>query len=226
MALQKATVRTLVRQWADDTDIALWDNANLDLAIQLTLDDLWGDLLTHSAYLTTQLDTVTPTSPGTIDLRTVADGGDLSERFFRLQSLTRNGQEYREASLRDITIEGNVVKAANDSAAQYTYVILGDLIYLFPLETSPNVEIRYSYLPAAFNGLTESGEVVWPTGFEMAFILEAAGRAMLKGAREDPAQLFALARDSHQRLKDVISSRRVGGRLPFINSDSLEWGGE
>jgi len=219
--LTKAIARTMIQQVMDDPSGAMWTSANLDQLTEISLDEMWGDLLTFSPWLLSQLDTIaTLTSPGYLDLRTVANGGALSQRFHRLQSIVRGGTTYSKADTRDVVVELNSVVVAPDN----TYVFLGDQLWLFPLDITADVEIRYSYKPAGFVSLGEGAKVTWPDGHDSAFIYEIAARALVRGDREDNGNILRLAGQSWARLIDMIRRRQIGPIVPWGPDTSTEWG--
>lgn len=198
--MERGDARTVIQQLIDDPDGQRWSSANLDLFASTVLDDLWGNLLTFAPYLRSQRDDLTTdlSSPGYIDAGT---GGDLSERLYRIQKITRNSREYRPVDQRELVLESDEVIVGPD----YTYTRFGPRIYLLPLERSPDVEIRYSYRPTRWEDLTDdSTEVDWPDGFEAAYLHEIAGRLLLKGAAEDPSGHLEIARDAMHRLQGQI----------------------
>lgn len=220
MALTKAQVRTLVREAIDDPNGDRWTNANLDLLTQITFDDLFTDILTWGPYFTSQLDTITTLgTPGFVDLRQTATG-DLSQRFFRIQKVTRNDQEYSALDARSFVIENNTQIRGPD----FTYVIFGDQLWLFPLDTDDDVEVRYSFRPAAYDGLADATEVTWPDGHETALIYEVGARALTKGDAEDRRQLGEIAERSRTRMKAYLSRRYAGPIGTYATDRPVEWG--
>src|SRR5258706_5800106 len=102
MPLTKAQYRSMTRQYLDDPNAKLWSDGFIDLAIQLVLDDLWTDMLDQSAFLTSQLHTLnTLHSPGYIDLRLTTSGGDLTQRFYRVQLVKAAERVYYPKDPRD-----------------------------------------------------------------------------------------------------------------------------
>lgn len=226
MALTKAQARSLTREWLDDPDEQFWSNANLDLLLGLVLDDLWSELLSELPHALSRLDTLgagSVTNPGYVDLRTTTNGGALSQRFYRLQSVTREEIEYTPIDPRDVTIEDSEVVVSE--APDRTFYVRGDQLWLFPLDDGEGVEVRYSYLPASFDALSDSDTVPWPDGHETAYVLEAAGRAMLKGDRESGERLLGMARASFNRAKVAMDRAHLGPDTPFMVSTPFEWGG-
>lgn len=222
-ALTKANARTLVRQWLDDPDGQFWSNTNLDLLISLVLDDLWSELLQVAPGWRSTLDTIATGSisaPGFIDL---SSSGPLTARFYRIQSVTRDGREYGEIDPRDVVIEDSAV-VVNTSASR-SYFVRGEELWLFPLDDSTEeVELRYSGFPASFDGLAEAASVVFPDGYESAYVLEAAGRAMLKGDRENGERLLGMARRSFERALARVSATAAGPATPWLASAPESWG--
>jgi hypothetical protein len=222
MILTKTQARTLVQQWLDDPSAQFWSEANLDLLISLVLDDLWAEVLEANPRYLSVLDTLLSAdldSPGYVDL---SGDGPLTERFFRIQSVTRDAREYVPVSPQNIVIEADTVIVSE--ASPRSYYLQGQQLWLFPLDASASIEVRYSYLPADFNGLGASASVVWRDGFESAYILEAAGRAMLKGDRENGERLLGMGRAVHRRLLSTISREYPGPDMPYMSVRPGAWG--
>lgn len=223
MSLTKSEARDLTREWLDDPDKEFWSDANLDLLLNLTLDDLWSKILRVNHKLKSQLDTVAAasvSSPGFVDL---SSAGPLTERFYRLQHVTRDGTELTPVDPRYVAIEDDEVLAKD--VPDDTYYVRDKKLWMFELDDSLEVEVRYSYLPAEFTSLAEATDVPWPDGHETAFTLEAAGRAMLKGGREDASDLLSIARASFNRLMARVSREHPGPRTPFTQDSPEDWGG-
>lgn len=211
----------------DDASATFWSSANLDVLISLTLDDLWQDLLRFEPSITSQLDEITTlTSPGYIRLPKTTDTpvGDLTQRFFTIQSVTRDGREYSPIDPRDVVIEDNEVKTTN--AGDFRYFKRADQLWLLPLETTPAVEFRYSFLPATFSSLADGNTVVWPEGSEGVYTFESAGRAMMKGDREESAHLLGIANLQMKHLRARVSRPFPGPLMPFQPSTPQAWGSD
>lgn len=230
MALLKSDARLQIRQLLDDSDARWWTDANLDKLSMLVYDDRWAEILQFAPRATSQLDTLTSlTSPGYIrlPLTTATIAGDLSQRFFRVQSIVRAGQEYSPTDPRWILVE-NSATVGTDAGA-WKWYRQGTALYLFPLDTATQVEFRYSYLPAAYTSLADSTAIVWPEGGEMAFIYEVAGRAMMKGGQELAAGQAMLAMANRIMRETVIpmAERLHAGPAGIIPADTSEsWGSE
>ena len=221
--LTKANARSLIRELADDPNAKLWSNANLDALASATLDDLWATILSVAPWATSQLDTITTlASPGYVDLRLTTGGGDLTQRLYRLQTITRDDQSYGAIQPSSVTLQAGEVKASDN--ASYAFFVWADRLYLFPLDTTTDVEVRYSYLPTPFTTLNEGDTVGWPDGFDAAYTHEVAARAMLRGAREDPAGLRAIAAESFNRLLGAVSRQHLGPTTPILMDSPLTWG--
>lgn len=224
MSLTKSEARTLIREFIDDPDAKLWGDTNLDLLTALVLDDLWGDLLRQAPNYRSALDDVTSanhTSPGYIDL---GSAGPLSQRFYRLQSVTREDTEYTPVDPRDIAIMDDEVVV--NEAAPRTYYVRGEQLWLFPLSTGEATEVRYSSLPASYDDLADGGTVVWPDGFENAFIFEAAGRALLKGGRESESgkEMLSMGRAVLDRLLARLDRQHPAPVTPWTSTSPEAWG--
>jgi hypothetical protein len=222
MSLTKANARSLIRQIIDDPNATLWTNANLDQLAELAIDEMWGDLLSWSPWLTSQLDTITSlTSPGFMDLRITGSGGALSKRFHRLQSVVRGGTTFTKYDPRDTIVELN----AEVYAPQDSYIFLGDQLWLFPLDTTTDVEIRYSFKPTAFGSLADGDAVTWPDGHDLAYVYEIASSAIVKGDREDNNKISRIADRSWNRLLDAVRKRQIGPIVPWTPDSPHEFGG-
>src|SRR6266850_400191 len=222
MSLTKTQARDLIRQVIDDPQAAMWSDANLDLLTEITLDEMWGEIFSYSPWLKTQLDTIASiTSPGFLDLRTVANGGALSQRFHRLHSVVRAGRTLTKYDPRDSIVEAN----KEIYAPQDSYTFLGDQLWIFPLATSGNVEIRYAFKPAGFTTLSAGTPVIWPDGHDSAYVFEVASRALVKGDREDNRTVLTTAAKAWDRLIEVIRKRQIGPNVPWANDSQHEFGG-
>lgn len=224
MSLTKAQYRTQIQGMLDDESAKFWTAANLDILTQLTQDALWSTLLDLNPYFVSQNDTLTSlTTPGYIDADQVAGGGDLTKRIFRLQSITRDSQEYHPVDRRHIALQGGEVKAVNDQNG-FTYTYLGDQIHIFPYDLTTDLEVRYSYYPTLYDGLGESTAVEWPEGHELALIMQVAANAQVKGGREDNEQLQKMADRWFNVLKAKISRNFQGPLTVFMGDTPEEWG--
>lgn len=220
--LTKAQSRSMVREWLDDPNAKRWSDTRIDLAIQLALDDLWTDMLDIQSNLTSQLHTLTTLrSPGYIDLRLTTNGGDLTQRFYRVQHVTRGGREYRPIDPRDVLIEADAVIVGPD----FTYYVLGDQLWLFPLSTIDAVELRYSFKPTPFTAMTDGMNIPFPEGSESAYVLLASATTMAKGGAEDIGQLMSLATQARDRCYAAIRRQYHGMTVPFSTGSGVEMGG-
>ena len=235
--LNKAQIRTSIRQYMDDPAAKRWDNSSLDLAIQFVLDDLWGEMLDVAPYLTSMYQqlSVPIHTPGYIDLRLTTYGGDLVQRFYRLQQLVANGRHYFAKDPRDYlltasTNTGDTSTIKEDVAQSYSYQFLGDQLWLHPLQVgtqiaSTFVEMRYSFKPIAFTQIADGNVVPFPEGHEQSLILISAASALAKGNAEEAGQLFAMGNNSKERMISAIKRQYHGPTVPFTTSQSGEWGG-
>ena len=115
---------------------------------------------------------------------------------------------------------------ANDEAIAApagSYVTLGSRVYLFPLNTTATVRIRYSTLPTAF---ANTGNLDWPDGHYMALVYAAAARAMEKGDRENSERFEKRAEAAMMKIKARLRKNYVGPVVPWLNSTPEEFGGE
>ena len=213
--LTKAQARSLVREFIDDSAAKLWSDANLDIVIQGTLDILWGELMDFAPWLrSTQTAALAPTTPGLLTVSSV------TTRLHRFQDISRNNQSYRQANPKDVNMEGSTVVSAPDN----TWIQMGDVLYLFPLSTTQDVYIRYSSWPTEFGTLLSGDSVEWPDGYHLAYVYDAAARAMEKGDREKSDTFRQRAADELARLRAFLRKRGVGPVMPYMDRDSMEWG--
>lgn len=234
MTLTKLQTRTAVRQYIDDPDASRWTDGNLDILIRMVMDGLWQEILDTSSYWNSQYDQVEYpfNAPGYIDLRTVADGGDLTQRIYRLQQFISNGRVYQPKDPRDYLLTATVFGAglANIQAVveeHGTFQFLGDQLWFHPLGlsaggTSPAfVELRYSFLPPVFTGLADGNAISFPDGFEHALVLNAAAYALPKAEAEDASQLRLMAGIEKQKLLNFVRRRYHGMTVPFTTEDGF-----
>ena len=214
--LTRLQARTLIRQLIDDTASKLWDDTNLDLLTEAAIDELWGELLDWNGWLRSTEQAVTPTSPGYFDLDTGLT------RFYRLQAVVRGGQTFWPANQRDVLLSNNEAVVAPDN----TYAIIGSRVYLFPLDASTSIYVRYADRPTAYTSLASDATAVpWPDGYHMAYVYEAASRALEKGDREKSDTFRQRAADEVARMRAYLRKRQIGPIMPWFDRDSLEWGG-
>lgn len=225
--LTKAQYRTMTRQYLDDPDAKRWTDGNIDLAIQLVIDDLWTDMLDQSGYLTTQLHVITAlTSPGYIDLRLTTNGGQLTQRFYRVQSVKNAAVTFYPSDPRDTFYGTQDDTVVAGSPASYT--VRGDQLWLSDTSTSfatAPIDFRYSFKPTPFTALTDGTGVPFPEGGESAAVLAAAASTMAKGNAEDARQLFVMAEQSRIRLLASIRRQYHGMMVPWATGSGQEWGG-
>lgn len=214
--LLKSEARDLIRAIIDDPNQKMWTDARLDILTQTVLDSRWAKILERSPWETSQLDTLTPTSPGFIDLSTAP-----TKRFHRIQSVVRDGQAYRKADHRNVVIQNNQVVVAKD----FTYLFLGSQLWLFPLSVSPNVELRYAYKPTKYTSYANGTAVEFPDGAEDAYVFEVSWRAMMKGNRQAAEQFKVAANEALDDLFTQMKSKTIGPNTPFNMMSSIEAGG-
>ena len=217
----KHDMRKMIRDNLDDPKGARWSDEIVDLFTGATLDSMWNELFQIDPYLTNQVDTLTSlTSPGYIDKRKTSTG-DLSQRLYRIKSVIRNGREITESNARNFVLENNVLMAGQTPA----YFHLGDRIYITPLNTVDDVEVSYSFRPAAFVDLGDNQDVVWPDGYDLAPIYETTGRLLAKGAAEDNQGYLVLADGEFGRLKAGVQRKSIGPIMIQNMDTDLSWGG-
>jgi hypothetical protein len=103
----KIQVRSLVRRLIDDPAGKQWPTSDLDELIEAALDELWGgELLERFPWLTSKEEILTNVTipalvaPGTLLLSA------LSQRFYRIQRVVRNGAPYRLARSDEVVLSG------------------------------------------------------------------------------------------------------------------------
>lgn len=225
MALTKGQARSVIRALMKDEDKQFWSDTALDVLTQTTLDELFSELLDQAPLLDSQIDVLSSlTSPGYIDLRTVAAGGALSQRLYRLQKVTRDNQEYSFAHVEDISMVST--STSEITAPRFAYAQFGNLLYLFPLSITitQNLELRYSYLPPSFTSQLDGDTVQWPDGFESVFTFEAAARALLSQNADLAASYHALAEAAKTKMNAAISKQYPGPVMPHLYDTPITWG--
>lgn len=225
MSLTRTQAEALIRQFADDPQSKHWSDANLRLLAGIVIDGLWGELLGFQPRLTTALDTVTVlTTPGYVD---TAAGEDLTQRFFKVQSIVRDGAEYAEVDPRNVLIEDNEAKVSEGSF-NGRWFQRGEEVHLLPYELTPEVEFRYSYLPESFNTLEAGDTVTWVDGYELAYVYAVAAHMMSKGGYEDKgsAEMFAKSEREMGRLREKIEKLGPGPMMPFHADHPQQYGSE
>lgn len=227
MPLTKAQARTAIRDALDDAEGARWSDTELDTLTSRTLDALWSDLLEISPWLTSQLHTFTANqlvAPGYLDLRLTTNGGQLTQRFFRVQRLIRDSHEYE--SLQELQVKYRVVVEGDEeiTAPRFAYEVQGNQLWIHPLALDTGVELRYAYLPTSYTAITDGSEVPWAEGYDDAYIFETAARALVKGDAEDPRAYKQLAQESMERLKQACSKQMIGASRMQMDNDAAWWG--
>ena len=218
--MTKEESRDLVQQLIDDPSGARWAPGRLDLLIQMTVDSLWVEIFRIvPEYLSYKQTLTTLTSPGYVDL---SSDGDLTYRFYKLMKVTRSGYEYAPIDHRLIVLEDDEVKVGYNR----TYTRMGSKLYLFPLELTPEVEVTYTYRPAAFTLLDDGADVEWPDGHEAVYIYMAAAAALGKGAAEDPTMFKEMAEEARRRMVAELERYYPGPTTPFPSGSALAFGSE
>lgn len=235
MPLTKAQVRTAVREMIDDPQAKRWSNLNLDQLIELVLDDLYGDILDTAPYINSQYQQINLPlrAPGYIDLRTTAFGGDLTQRFYRLQQVIADGRQYFGKDPRDFLMSATsatgditTIRASTGVEQRFSFQFLGNQLWLHPLgNVTTFVELRYNYKPTPFTSLTDSYIVDMPEGSNRAIINLVAADALAKGNAEEAQQLRVMGEDARQKLLNAIRRQYHGMIQPFSPSNMWEWGG-
>jgi hypothetical protein len=235
MPLTKAQTRTAVRQMIDDPAGKRWSDTNLDQLIELVLDDLYGELLDTAPYLNSQYQQIPlPLHvPGYIDLRTTAFGGDLTQRFYRLQQLIADGRQYFCKDPRDYLMvassqTGDVTSIRADTGVEqrFSMQFLGNQLWLHPLgQVTTFVEIRYNYKPVGFTSLTNGSIIDMPEGSNRAIVNLASAEALTKGNAEEAQQFRLMGMDAKEKLFASIRRQYHGMTQPFALDNQWSWGG-
>jgi len=235
MPLTKAQVRTQVRQMIDDPSAKRWSDGNLDQLIELVLDDLWGEILDMAPYINSQYQQIALPlhAPGYIDLRTTTFGGDLTQRFYRLQQLIADGRQYFVKDPRDflmvassLTNDVSTIRASTGIEQRFSMQFLGNQLWLHPLgNVTTFVEIRYNFKPIGFTSLTNGFQVDMPEGSNRAIINLSAAEALTKGNVEEAQQFRTMGEDAKEKLMYSIRRQYHGMMVPFSPSNQWEFGG-
>lgn len=231
--ITRGTARTMIQQMLDDPSAKRWTAANLDQLTELILDNLWSDILDTAPYYNSQYDQLTTTTaPGYVDLRLVADGGALSQRYYRFQQVIANSRQYYAKDPRDYLLLAtgatlSTVSASSGVEQAYTFQFLGDQLWLHPLGSNGDrIELRYNFRPTRYTALANDNTVVpFPDGCELAYILKVAGLAMLKGNAEDSTALLRAAEDAKETMLNSIRRRYMGPTVVFAGNSPVEFGG-
>lgn len=215
----KSDVRILIQQALDDASASYWSASNLDKLTGLVYDELWTDILDYNPFYLSTNESITTTpklvSPGYVDLT------QLAQRFHRIQTITRNNRHYIGQHPLDTLMYNNAVLVGAD----YTYRLYGDQLWLFPLEASTALELRYNYKPPLYTGLADGATVTFPTGHEATLIYKTASRAMIKGGREDNASLLREYQEAFDKMLSTVTRRVIGPQQPYDPMHAIEFGG-
>lgn len=235
MALTKSQVRSQVRQLIDDPNAKRWGDYALDSLIEGVHDDLYGDMLDTAPYFNTayQQISIPLRSPGYIDLRQTLYGGDLTQRFYRLQQCIADGRQYGSKDPRDYlmtaasqTNDLTTITASQGVEQRFTYQFLGNQLWLHPLGgVTTFVELRYNFRPVAFTSLTNGYIVDMPEGSYRALINLSAADAMPKGAAEDAEVFRSMGEEARQKLLNSIRRQTHGPMTMFTGDSPWAFGG-
>jgi len=235
MALTKAQYRTAIREAIDDPNGKRWNNTNLDQLTEFVHDDLWGEILDMAPYIVSQYQQIPLPlhAPGFIDLRTTDFGGDLTQRFYRLQQLIADGRQYFAKDPRDylmvasqLTNDVTTIQASTGVEQRFSFQFLGNQVWLHPLgNVTTFVEIRYNFKPVAYTSLTDGFQVSMPEGSHKALIYLTAADAMAKGNAEDAQQIKMIGLEAKQRLLDSVRRQYHGMIQPWTSDNMWAWGG-
>lgn len=197
-------------------------DSTLDVLTQLVIDELSSEILDESPWFISQLMPLISayfTSPGYIDLTPSA--GPLTKRFYRVQKVTTSsGQEYGAGSARDVV----TYSSTDVSSQRFTYVVMGSQLWLFPLSATTDIELRYSFLPAAFTTLLDTATVPWPDGFDSVYVHEVVAR--LTADMNWSNRHHAIHAAAFGRLKSRTKREYIGPAVMAVSDSPSEWGGE
>lgn len=234
MALTKAQVRSQIRQMIDDPNAKRWTDPSLDALIEGVHDDLYSDMLDIAPYFNSQYQQVAKVNlfaPGYVDLRQTVYGGNLTQRFYRLQQCMADGRHYSAKDPRDYlmvadsnTNDLTTVKAIVEQP--YTFQFLGNQLWLHPLgSVSSMVELRYNYKPQAFSSLTNGYIVDMPEGSYRALVNLAAAEGLQKGNAEDAENFRKIGENAREKLLNSIRRQYHGATQMFTTDSSHSFGG-
>lgn len=236
MALVKSQVRSAVRNLIDDPNAKRLSDSQLDVVIEGIHDDLYSDILDTAPYFNSQYAQIglPLRSPGYIDLRQSIYGGDLTQRFYRLQQCIADGRHYFAKDPRDYLMTaaapttGSVADIRADTGVEqrFSFQFLGNQLWLHPLgQVTTLVELRYNCRPQAFTSLTNGYIVDMPEGSYRALINLSAAEAMPKGNAEDAQQFRAMGEDARQKLLNSIRRQYHGATQIFAGDSPWAFGG-
>jgi hypothetical protein len=218
----------------DDPNSKRLTDSQLDAVIEGVHDDLYGDILDQAAYFNSQYQQIgiPLRAPGYIDLRLTTYGGDLTQRFYRLQQCIADGRHYFAKDPRDYLMvakvqDGTVTSIAADAGVEqrFTFQFLGNQLWLHPLgQVTTFVELRYNYKPVPFTQLTNGTIVDMPEGSNRALINLSAAEALPKGNAEDAAQFRAMGAEARDKMLNSIRRQYHGATQIYEGSNSWGWG--
>jgi len=233
--LTKLQIRTAVQEYIDDPAAKTWSATSLDLVTSMVYDGLWSDVLDMAPYWNSAYQQlVSPFhAPGYIDLRLVADGGDLTSRLYRIQQVMADGVQYYMKDPRDYLLmaqsnTGDVTTVVAQSEQQHTYQVMGDQLWLHPLRITAMLgfmELRYSFRPPSYVGLAAGDNVAFVDGAEHALVLSAAAHALARADTEDSSQIRSLAAEAREKMFASIRRRYHGPTQPFTTDSPNDFGG-
>lgn len=235
MALTKAQVRSQVRQLIDDPNGKRWNDPSLDALIEGIHDDLYGDILDTAPYFNSQYQQISLPlhAPGYVDLRQSLYGGDLTQRFYRLQQCIADGRHYYGKDPRDylMTASSNTgdvstIRADSGVETRFTFQFLGNQLWMHPLgNLTTFVELRYNYKPTAFTSLTNGYIVDMPEGSYRALVNLSVAEALPKGNAEDAAQFRESGEEARQKMLNSIRRQYHGSTQVYTGDSPWSFGG-
>ena len=210
--MTKAQLRTIVRNLIRDSQGLAWQDTTLDVLISAFYDELWGQLLDVAPHFNSELETIDGLyPPGYLELN------ELQRRIYKIQFITREDHIYTSTSLRDVVIS----EETEITAPIYTYAVMQQQLWLYPLDETTALELRYSYLPTAFTLLSENAELSWPDGHDSALFLSIAGRI---ATGDEANRYMVLGEAALARAKQAAARQHLDPAVMYLTGSPLEWG--
>lgn len=216
--LTKGQSRTVIRGLLNDEANRRWGDAALDVLTQTTIDGMWGEILDFAPWFASQLDNITSDSSGLVDL---TNTGSLTRRFFKVQTLVKDSQEFFPTHPRDFVMQSGLQVTAPDNS----YFPMGGKLYAFPLESACLYELRYNFLPTAYTSTSETGLIQWVDGFENAFLFKTAALAIVRDSIELFKTYMGVSAESYDALCGKIKREYVGPATIKNLDDPFDHGG-
>lgn len=222
----KSEVRSLIRDLIDDPDGERWGDANLDMLTEMNYNRLWSEVLKIRSSFLVQTDKVAAaniTSPGKLDMSTVSEGGELSQSIYQVIKVQRDGQGYNRTSENFVIMDE--VTGVVTRAPDYSWLQREEFLWMFPLDTSTDVHITYSYYPTDYTDLLDTAIVPWVNRHEDALVWATASQAMAKGGAEDNKTHYLISRDARDAMLKAVQNFQAGPVVisQELSDDPLAW---